>query len=411
MNTESKSNSMNKTALVLDGNQKSALAVVRSLGHKGIKVATGAERKTAMSLYSKYTKHKFVYTSPKIDQQKFIVDIKAAATKIGGNPLVYPCSDATFLTLFKYQTELEGVLTVIAPEESSVYLAFDKAATYSEAGRLGITTIPTLMPSSVSELPKLTQDLVYPVVVKTRHSVTWKDGQGIFGTAYFVHNYVELEKKFSILQTLTGEAPLVQTFIKGEEYGVELLVNRGVITAETVHHRIRSLSPTGGASVVKETIEEGELKRALRESAHKLATALTWTGPLMVEFKVENDNQTIYLMELNGRWWGSLPLSIKAGVDFPYLFYQQVKDSYLEQEVIQARPYVVTRHFLGDLVNLTRVFFSWDKMRPHLYPTRRKALRDFFRRIPETKSDVWQWTDPIPSLIEYVDALSKLFKK
>lgn len=400
-----------KTALVLDGNQKSALAIVRSLGTQGIKVVVGAERQTAMALHSRYTTHKFVYPSPKIDQQKFIQAVRAAALMIGNNPLVYACSDATFLTLFKFKTELEGVLTLVIPLEESVDIAFDKGATYSEAGRLGLTTIPTIMPSSVGELPKLTQEVVYPAVVKARHSVAWKNGQGIFASAYFVHNYIELEQKFSELLNKTGEAPLIQTFIKGEEYGVELLVNNGAVSAETIHHRIRSLSPTGGASVVKETIEEGELTRNLREAAYKLAGALSWSGPLMVEFKVENENQIVYLMELNGRWWGSLPLSIKAGVDFPHLFFQQAKDGYRELEVIQARPYVVSRHFLGDLVNLSRVFFSRDKMRRHLYPSRRKALRDFFRRIPETKSDIFALTDPVPSVMEYIDVMAKLMGK
>jgi len=400
-----------KTALVLDGNQKSALAIVRSLGEQGIKVAAGAERGSAMALHSRYTNHKFVYPSPKVNQAEFIAEVRTAALAIGNNPLVFACSDATFLTLFKFKNELEGVLTFVSGDESAVDIAFDKAATYSEAGRLGVTTIPTIMPSSVAELPKLTQTIIYPAVVKARHSVAWKNGQGIFGTAYFVHDYSELETKFADLLNKTGEAPLIQTFIKGEEYGVELMVNSGTVSAETIHHRIRSLSPTGGASVVKETIEEGELTRTLREAAYKLAAALSWSGPLMVEFKVENESQVVYLMEFNGRWWGSLPLSIKAGVNFPHLFFQQVKEDYRELEVIQGRPYVVTRHFMGDLVNLMRVFLARDKMRPYLYPKRAKALRDFFKPIPETKSDIFALNDPLPSVMEYVDVVAKLLKK
>lgn len=411
MNSVLDNNQLMKTAIVLDGNLKSALSIVRSLGTAGILVSAGAERQTALALHSKYTKHRFVYDSPKVDQQKFIEAIKAAALEIGNNPVVYACSDATWLTLYKYRSDLQDIVTLVFPEAEAVDIAFDKAATYSEAGHLGINTIPTIMPSSALELPKLTQSISYPAVVKARHSVAWQNGQGVFGTAYFVQNFKELENKFSDLYNKTGEAPLIQTFIKGEEYGVELLVNNGVVSAETIHHRIRSLSPTGGASVVKETIEEGQLTRGLREAADKFATALSWTGPLMVEFKVDNDSQVIYLMELNGRWWGSLPLSIKAGVDFPYLYYQQVADKYRETEIFQGRPYIVTRHFLGDLVNLARVFFARDKMRQYLYPSRRKALRDFFRHIPGTKSDVWQLTDPVPSLMEYIDVVAKLLKK
>jgi predicted ATP-grasp superfamily ATP-dependent carboligase len=42
----------------------------------------------------------------------------------------------------------------------------------------------------------------------------------------------------------------------------------------------------------------------------------------MVEFKLDEKNRGASLMEVNGRFLGSLPLAINAGVDFPYLLYK-----------------------------------------------------------------------------------------
>ncbi|MDH5771137.1 MAG: hypothetical protein OEZ25_07620, partial [Candidatus Bathyarchaeota archaeon] len=42
----------------------------------------------------------------------------------------------------------------------------------------------------------------------------------------------------------------------------------------------------------------------------------------MVEFKMDEKSGDAKLMEVNGRFWGSLPLAINAGVDFPYLLYK-----------------------------------------------------------------------------------------
>ena len=39
----------------------------------------------------------------------------------------------------------------------------------------------------------------------------------------------------------------------------------------------------------------------------------------MVEYKLDAATGTAYLMEINGRFWGSLQLAIDAGVDFPLL--------------------------------------------------------------------------------------------
>jgi hypothetical protein len=44
-----------------------------------------------------------------------------------------------------------------------------------------------------------------------------------------------------------------------------------------------------------------------------------WRGVAMVEYKLDRASGTPYLMEVNGRFWGSLQLSIDAGVDFPNL--------------------------------------------------------------------------------------------
>ena len=48
----------------------------------------------------------------------------------------------------------------------------------------------------------------------------------------------------------------------------------------------------------------------------RLLTALNWHGVAMVEFKIDATGQH-WLMEINPRLWGSLALSIDAGVDFP----------------------------------------------------------------------------------------------
>jgi protein-tyrosine-phosphatase len=54
----------------------------------------------------------------------------------------------------------------------------------------------------------------------------------------------------------------------------------------------------------------------LLRDAEALLRALNWHGVAMVEFKMDAMDQH-WLMEINPRLWGSLALSIDAGVDFP----------------------------------------------------------------------------------------------
>ena len=400
-----------KSAIVLDGHIKSALATVRSLGRQGVPVWCGAERTSAMACHSRYVKESFVYPSPLSDQEGFSKSIEAAAEALGDRPVIYAFSDATYLSLYAHRRKLERVATLVFPSERSVEIAFNKGATYSEAKMLGVPTIKTYLLENPEEVKRLKHELVFPAVVKPRHSVSWESGKGVFGTAQFVESLGELEDVFRKTKDTTGEAPLVQPFMSGEEYGVELMVQDGKVLAETTHHRLRSMSPRGGASVLKETVGDSTVVEEMREYAHKLAETLSWTGPLMVEFKIDDDSREPKLMELNGRFWGSLPLAIAAEIDFPYLYHNLAAGTSLPATRTQARAGVVTRHFLGDVRHLLRVWLARDPMRSRLYPKRMRALKDFFRVPKGTKNDVWNWRDSVPSIFQYIDVVKKKFSK
>lgn len=397
-------------AIILDGQLKSALATVRSLGKKGITVSVGAERATGMALHSIYATHTFVYPSPYTDQSAFIDAVIQETVRIGGKPLVYAFSDATFLSLYTHRTQLSEFVTLEFPDEKAIDIAFDKAATYSLAHVSGIPTITTYTPETVEEMVRLSESLQYPVVIKTRRSVTWNNGGGVFGSASFIQHKESLQKKFTELKEKLGESPLVQEVLYGEEYGVEMLVQKGKVYAQVVHHRLRSLSPTGGASVLKEIVDEGDLRYMLVTYAEKLVQKLAWTGPIMVEFKVDSDSREPKLMEINGRFWGSLPLSIAAGVDMPYLYYRSVCMGGDISSLVTDQAGVVTRHFLGDLRHLLRVLFARDHMRNTLYPRRLSAVYDFFFLPKGTQSDVWLWSDVKPFFFEFIDGIKKIWK-
>lgn len=394
-------------AIILDGNLKSALAAVRSLSKHGISVSVGAERPTGMALHSRYATSRFVYPSPYTEREACVRAIKAEAVRLGGKPVVYAFSDATYLMLYQAREDLSEYMALVFPSDRSVGIAFDKAATYSLARVSGVPTIMTYAPETETEVERLAHTLRYPAVVKTRRSVSYHEGKGIFGSAIFVHTPEELVHTFMERKARCGELPIVQDLVVGEEYGVEMMALDGHAHAVVVHHRLRSLSPTGGASVLKETVSDSILKSTMLTYAEKLVYTLGWSGPIMVEFKVDADSREPLLMEINGRFWGSLPLSIAAGVDMPYLYYLLARGEALPQGLWTARDHVITRHFLGDCMHILRVFFDRNLMRKSHYPRRWQACKDFCSVPRGTMSDVWSFGDMLPTFYEIIDMLKK----
>jgi predicted ATP-grasp superfamily ATP-dependent carboligase len=394
---------MMQRAIILDGELKSALAIVRSLGKRNITVSVGAERESAMALHSRYAEWSFTYLSPYTNTSGFLDEVEAEAKRLGDKPIIFACSDATFLALYDARERLAESCTLVFADDRAMEIAFDKAITYSLARISGIPTITTYMPMNEDELGRVAEKVPYPAVVKPRKSATPYNGARHFGSAVFVHDRDELVRTFESLRTRLGESPMIQERMGGEEYGVETIAHDGNPYAFVTHHRIRSLSPSGGASVLKETVEKGALRDMLEMYARKIIHELRWRGPIMVEFKVDSDTKTPKLMEVNGRFWGSLALSIAGGVDMPYHYYYLATKEAFPPEQVSVRDGVTTRHFFGDVRNLLLVFFASDRMRPYTYPNRIQALKAFFQTPKGTTSDIWSLRDPKPAIMEIID--------
>lgn len=104
-----------------------------------------------------------------------------------------------------------------------------------------------------------------------------------------------------------------QQYVSGRGVGVELLFNHGKKVWHFAHERVHEYPLSGGASSYRRSIVP---PTNMLNDAERLLTALKWHGVAMVEFKMDTKGQ-YWLMEINPRLWGSLALSIDAGVDFP----------------------------------------------------------------------------------------------
>ncbi len=390
------------TALILDGHLKSALSAARSLGRNGVAVVCGAQRATAPAAHSRFVGSSFVYASPKTDPERFIADVIAAAQQIeqrtGEKPVVYSFSDATTVLLAQASETTDAYLKTVMPSRESMECVQDKLRTYELAQQLSIPTIATFSEPAF-------EDVQYPAVVKNRHSIVWRNKKAQSGSASFVFSLQELQTVYTSIQETTGEAPLVMEFIQGDEYGIEMVCNEGAVIASFAHRRIRSLSPRGGAAVVKETAEETGAVTLMRQYAQTLVRELRWHGAVMVEFKVDARDGRVLLMEINGRFWGSLPLAVEAGVDFPLMVHALAQGG-TPTQIPSVRP-ARTRHFLGDCKWLMDVLFAHDPLRRVLYPSRAPAIWAFFIEFFISEDDLFAWNDPLPAFYEYIDILNR----
>jgi predicted ATP-grasp superfamily ATP-dependent carboligase len=198
---------------------------------------------------------------------------------------------------------------------------------------------------------------------------------------------------------------MIQERVIGPGTGVFLLCDHGRLLTGFAHRRLREKPPSGGVSVLSESIP---LDRHLRDEAMSLLGPLGWHGVAMVEYKQDCRTGRHVLMEVNGRFWGSLQLAVDAGIDFPYLCYRLA----LGEPVDLPPVYTVgvkSRWLLGDLDHL---LIRLRGRRRESLPTessRLRALVEFLSRPKRGSQDVFRRDDPRPMFHELWQYLRTLF--
>jgi hypothetical protein len=177
------------------------------------------------------------------------------------------------------------------------------------------------------------------------------------------------------------------------------LFDRGTLVAEFAHRRLREKPPAGGVSVLSES---RPVDPRLRDFAVKMLGPLGWHGVAMMEYKQDRRTGECVLMEVNGRFWGSLELAVAAGVDFPFLAYQLAQGERPASAPAYAAG-VRNRWLLGDLDHLLlRLFRSADALDlPHGAPSALRTLVDFLKVVePRLHYEVLSAADWRPFIVE-----------
>ncbi|MGH2475918.1 MAG: ATP-grasp domain-containing protein [Candidatus Limnocylindrales bacterium] len=296
--------------LVTDAGRGSALAFIRSLGQRGWHITAADADRHSPGFRSRFTTDRLVYPDPRVDAAA-AVETVLGAIRDRGVDLVVPVTDEIGLPLAAARDRIDDRVRVALPGPEALAATHDKARTLELAARLAVPTPPTVRAATAEDAIAAAADLGWPVVVKPQTSRERRDDGAMEAfTVAYAGDSRTLRERVEALGGRTGV--LLQRWRPGEGHGIEMLAFEGRPLAAFQHRRLREVPVTGGASALRESVA---LDPVLFGHACRLLAALRWTGLAMVEFRLTPDGPE--LMEINGRVWGSLPLAVRAGMDFP----------------------------------------------------------------------------------------------
>lgn len=325
--------------LVLDAHLRASLVAIRSLGQRNVGVTAGSETRFAMGLFSKYCGERIIYPNPRSKTKSFLEHMESLIKK-NDYDLVLPTHTYTTYILKKYKNIFSKNTQVTPPDFNVFVNAYDKKRLLRIAEKNGISCPITYCYSDLDEISENIHE--YPVVVKPSKI----HGMGIA----ICNSKSELEKTYAQMTKKIGSCFVQEYIPNGGEFGVCALFNYDSDPiALTVHKRIRSMNSYGGVSTMRTTVENNDIV----QTALGLLKTIKWSGVAMVEFRVDSRTGIPKLMEINPRFWGSLQLSYKAGVDFPYLLYRLTAGDNLTPN-LNYKTGVRCRWLYGDILSLLR---------------------------------------------------------
>ena len=382
-----------RSVLLLDADQPSALAITRALGRHGVSVQVSSSVARPLAASSRYATGCLHYPDPLRREAEFIAWLDA---HMRDNPvgLVIPVTERTVVPILRHRAQLDDRRIAIAPS-SALEQVLDKDLTLQLAVSLGIPVPRSMAIDTLDALPEAAAQIGFPVVVKPSRSVGQSDGQRVQLSVSYAHNSTELEAQ--VRHALRYGAVILQEYFRGDGVGIELIADSGTVRYAFQHRRLHEVPLTGGGSSLR--ISEA-IVPALRAAAEQLMQALGWHGVAMVEFKYAPASGEFRLMEINGRFWGSLPLAVAAGADFPVMLHELMTTGRVGDRA-PARLGVVCRQLARDIDWLEHVLRRAAPPQLVQLPSMGEVLRDSLLVFsPRHHFDVQSLSDPKPGVVD-----------
>lgn len=282
-------------------------------------------------------------------------------------------------------------------EREIVDSAFDKVKTLLAARRLDISTPTCYSPEKILELGRLPEGVRFPLVLKPPVPYS----QDPWCRHDFKYKYcLSLKEVSDTLEKFRGAPylPLVQEYCPGRGVGIELCMHNGEAVAAFQHERLREIPPTGGVSVMRRSVP---LHRSMFSDSVRLLKALNWQGVAMVEFRYDYESNKYWLMEINGRFWGSICLPVVCGINFPFILLETMGFGKRPSHILGSYPTdIYCRQLSADLRWLFTVLrMKREELPPELRIPKVRLIASFLRDFLRFPYYDVEWPeDPRPAL-------------
>ena len=376
---------------------ETGLGVIRSLGQKDIRVIA-IDFKKDIAFFSKYAEP-LICPHPLTEEDQFLQWLIDLSDKMENTILPVFFTSDVFLNVFsKNRVLLKKYFSFNLPHEQILNRIENKYEQYLLAKSSGVRVPLTYAIRSEEDLKSIdSSKLLYPVFIKGLDVLSWRSKISSSIKGFQANN---IQKLYEIAKPIIKkQVPIVvQEIIEGVDtnhfkYCCYIDQTKNLL-AEFTLQKIRQSPIHFGVGAVVESVNYPELEEAGRQ----LFQGLQYRGIGSAEFKIDDRDGQLKLIEINPRYWQQNYLSTYCGINFPYINYKDLTNkenrfyNSFSTGIKWVNPYMDFNSFWDYYKEGSISFLGW-----------RKSLRG-----KKVYSD-FSWKDPIPGLYE-IDFGKKLLR-
>lgn len=305
-----------KADAVVFGLYETGLGVARSLGLEGISVI-GIDHKKDLGFYSRYIKP-YKCPHPIFEEDMFLSWIDNKFSSLNSKLPVFISSDDFLIAFSKNRDILSRYFLFNLPDTDTLEKISDKFRQYELAVQSGIHVPKTFVVNEVEDIYDIPEDVLYPLFIKGKDVNSWRKNISGNIKGFKVENQSELYKKAESI--LLKKVPIIiQELIIGNDLQhfkyCAYVSKSGKLLSEFTLQKIRQSPPHFGVGSV---VISNKYPLLIKEG-RKLFQNIGYRGIGSAEFKLDERDNILKLIEINPRYWQQNYLSTYCGINFPLI--------------------------------------------------------------------------------------------
>lgn len=303
---------------ILLGGRETALAVVRSLGRRGVRVLVSAPR-DHVATRSRYCAEAATFAAGSGAAYWSELLLGARSERLHGAVLLATNDEGLeFVAQRHAELSRRYRLDMQAPQAQLALL--DKQRTLELARAAGIATPGFWRVDSLQDLERALAEARFPALVKPVHSHRF---QAIFGRKHFAAGDADALAAHARTALEAGVAFIVSELVPGPDSLLSSYYTYITPEGESLFHLTKRVLRRYPANEGGATYHVTEWLPATAAAGKAFFDGIAFRGMGNVEFKLDRRDGRLKLIECNARFTAATSLVVRAGIDTPWISYSR----------------------------------------------------------------------------------------